>query len=96
MATDSMGEDKMQEVKAFFKAVREGETEGLVDEDEQDAMEAMMSMWSKPFMPNLLNTVIFLVETSQIIAVMFVNKAWFKTHLTPPHLRAFGNDHERN
>ena len=41
MATESMGEDKMQEVKAFFKAVREGETEGLVDEDEQDAMEAM-------------------------------------------------------
>jgi cation-transporting ATPase 13A1 len=73
MATESMGEDKLQEVKAFFKAVREGETEGLVDEDEQDAMEAMMSMWSKPFMPNLLNTVIFLVETSQIIAVMFVN-----------------------
>ena len=63
----------MKEVKAFFKSVRDGETEGLVDEEEQDAMEAMMSMWSKPFMPNLLNTVIFLVETSQIIAVMFVN-----------------------
>ncbi len=82
MATDSMGEDKMKEVKAFFKAVREGETEGLIDEEEQDAIEAMMSMWSKPFMPNLLNTVIFLVETSQIIAVMFVNykgrtKNWF-------------------
>ena len=73
MATDSMGEEKMKEVKAFFKSVREGETEGLIDEEEQDAIEAMMSMWSKPFLPNLLNTVIFLVETSQIIAVMFVN-----------------------
>ena len=73
MATDSMGEERLAEVKQFFKNVRDGETEGLVDEDEQDAMEAMMSMWAKPFMPNLLNTVIFLVETSQIIAVMFVN-----------------------
>jgi cation-transporting ATPase 13A1 len=73
MSTESMGEERLKEVKQFFKMVRAGETEGLVDDEEQDAMEAMMSMWAKPFLPNLLNTVIFLVETSQIIAVMFVN-----------------------
>ncbi len=73
MATEAMGEDKLAEVKAFFKQVRLGETEDLVDEEEEDAIAAMMSMWSKPFLPNLLNTVVFLVETSQIIAVMFVN-----------------------
>jgi hypothetical protein len=32
-----------------------------------------MEMWTKPFKPNLLNSVVFLVETSQIISVLFVN-----------------------
>jgi len=30
-------------------------------------------MWQRPFMPNLMNTTVFLVETAQIMAVLFVN-----------------------
>ena len=33
----------------------------------------MQSYWTAPFMPNLLNTVVFLVETSQMISVFFTN-----------------------
>ena len=68
MAQEYMGPDRLKEVKEFFKAVRLGETEDLVDEDDEDPLAAMMSMWQAPFMPNLMNTVIFLVETSQIIS----------------------------
>lgn len=38
-------------------------------------------MWSSPFKPNLMNTVVFLVETAQIVAVLFVNykgRPWMK------------------
>ena len=35
-------------------------------------MEKFWNMWSKPFLL-LLNTTVFLVETAQIIAVLFVN-----------------------
>lgn len=38
-------------------------------------------MWSAPFKPNLMNTVVFLVETAQIVAVLFVNykgRPWMK------------------
>jgi len=40
-----------------------------------------MAMLNTPFLPNLLNTVIFLVETSQMCAVTFVNykgRPWMK------------------
>ncbi|EGB05969.1 hypothetical protein AURANDRAFT_38218 [Aureococcus anophagefferens] len=39
------------------------------------------SMWSTPFLPNLLNTAVFLVETSQMVAVLLVNykgRPWMK------------------
>jgi len=36
-------------------------------------MASMMALWTTPFMPNLLNTSVFLVETSQCIAVLLVN-----------------------
>jgi len=36
-------------------------------------MVSMMALWTTPFMPNLLNTAVFLVETSQCIAVLLVN-----------------------
>jgi cation-transporting ATPase 13A1 len=72
MAKDSMGEDALKRVMAFHKKVRAGETENLpVDED--DPLAEVMALWSQPFLPNLLNSVIFLVETAQIIAVLFVN-----------------------
>ena len=38
-------------------------------------------MWATPFLPNLLNTAVFLVETSQMVAVLFVNykgRPWMK------------------
>ena len=72
MAKDSMGENALKRVMAFHKKVRAGETENLpVDED--DPLAEIMALWSQPFLPNLLNSVIFLVETAQIIAVLFVN-----------------------
>ena len=33
----------------------------------------IMALWSTPFLPNLMNSTVFLVETAQIIAVLFVN-----------------------
>ena len=50
-------------------------------DEEPDPWAEMMTLWSKPFMPNLMNTVIFLVETSQIMAVLLVNykgRPWMK------------------
>merc|ERR1712060_588008 len=46
-----------------------------------DWMAWAMSMINTPFLPNLLNTVIWLVETSQMCAVTFVNykgRPWMK------------------
>ena len=50
-------------------------------ENEDDPWAEIMSLWQAPFKPNLLNTVVFLVETSQMIAVLFVNykgRPWMK------------------
>ena len=41
--------------------------------DEDDFMCQFQQMWQAPFMPNLLNSVVFLVETSQMISVFFAN-----------------------
>merc|ERR1711966_21835 len=49
--------------------------------DENDWMAMAMSMLNTPFLPNLLNTVVWLVETSQMCAVTFVNykgRPWMK------------------
>jgi hypothetical protein len=43
------------------------------DAMKQMHMASMMALWTTPFMPNLLNTAVFLVETSQCIAVLLVN-----------------------
>ena len=51
--------------------VRAGET--VTVDDSEDPLAEIMALWSQPFLPNLLNTVTFLVETAQIIAVLFVN-----------------------
>jgi hypothetical protein len=59
---------------AFNRKVRQGIIKsGDPEAGEDDPMAQMMSMWAVPFKPNLMNTVVFLVETSQIIAVLFVN-----------------------
>ena len=41
----------------------------------------MQAYWQAPFLPNLLNSVVFLVETSQMISVFFANykgRPWMK------------------
>ena len=73
LATSTMGEAKLAEVKEFNRKVRAGEEVAAQNADEEDMMTQMMSLWAAPFMPNLMNSVIFLVETAQIIAVLFVN-----------------------
>jgi len=74
LAKESMGEEKIAEVVAFNRRVAKGLEKKYAEEgDSLDAVAEMMMMWSTPFMPNLMNTVIFLVETSQIMAVLFVN-----------------------
>lgn len=70
LATDTMGPAKLREVLEFHKKVRAGE---MVAEEEEDAWKAFELMWAKPFLPNLMNTVIFLVENAQIVAVLLVN-----------------------
>ena len=70
LATEEMGPAKLREVLEFHKKIRAGEQE--VD-DEEDPWAAFNMIWSAPFLPNLMNTVIFLVETSQIIAILLVN-----------------------
>ena len=82
LATETMGPKKLAEVVAFNKAVRAGEDVSTGDPDEEpDPWAEMASLWAKPFMPNLMNTVIFLVETAQIMAILLVNykgRPWMK------------------
>jgi len=81
MASDAMGPATMREVKEFFRKVTAGEEVALKEAEELDYLEQFMSIWNSPFMPNLLNATVFLVETSQIIAVLFVNykgQPWMK------------------
>jgi len=74
LAKEAMGEEKLQEVVRFNRRVSRGLEKKLEEEtDTLDAMAEVFMLWSQPFMPNLMNTVIFLVETSQIMAVLFVN-----------------------
>ena len=88
LATEEMGPEKLREVVDFHKAqkmIRLGQMAasemGQTATEDMDWTEWAMATWNVPFLPNLLNTVIFLVETSQMIAVMFVNykgRPWMK------------------
>lgn len=78
LATETMGEKELASILAFHRKVRAGEE---VPVDEEDPLASFWNLWSAPFKPNLLNTVVFLVETAQIIAVLFVNykgRPWMK------------------
>eukprot|EP00668_Euglena_longa_P046059 GGOE01061743.1.p1 GENE.GGOE01061743.1~~GGOE01061743.1.p1 ORF type:complete len:525 (+),score=172.97 GGOE01061743.1:212-1576(+) len=78
MATTAMGPAKLQEVLEFHKKMKAGLKE---NGEEMETMEMLMSLWSAPFKPNLLNTVVFLVETAQMVAVLLVNykgRPWMK------------------
>ena len=64
MARDTMGPDKLAEVVEFHRRERlREEKEAQTDKamEEGDYMAAAMAMWSTPFLPNLLNTCVFLV-----------------------------------
>jgi len=80
MAKEAMGPDALKAVLDFHKAAKAKELPEQQN-SEDDPWAEMKSMWMKPFKPNLLNTVVFLVETSQMIAVLFVNykgRPWMK------------------
>jgi len=84
MAREEMGPDKLKEVVDFHRKERLREQREMEQEkamEEGDYMNAMLSMWMTPFMPNLLNTCVFLVETAQCVAVLLVNykgRPWMK------------------
>eukprot|EP01062_Namystynia_karyoxenos_P012094 TRINITY_DN14338_c0_g1_i1.p1 TRINITY_DN14338_c0_g1~~TRINITY_DN14338_c0_g1_i1.p1 ORF type:complete len:1561 (+),score=701.51 TRINITY_DN14338_c0_g1_i1:139-4821(+) len=78
MATEAMGEKELQAVIQFHRKVKLGEE---VPENEDDPLASFWMAWQAPFKPNLLNTVTFLVENAQIVAVLFVNykgRPWMK------------------
>ena len=64
MARDAMGPERLQEVVEFHRreALKEKQQE-LSDKamEEGDYMASMMALWTTPFLPNLLNTCVFLV-----------------------------------
>eukprot|EP00300_Choanocystis_sp_HF-7_P006864 c14949_g1_i2.p1 GENE.c14949_g1_i2~~c14949_g1_i2.p1 ORF type:complete len:673 (+),score=187.71 c14949_g1_i2:211-2019(+) len=81
MATEEMGPAAMKEIMEFNKAVKAGEDVSDQLDDSEDMLANFNMLWSKPFKPNLFNTVVFLVQTSQTIAVMLVNykgRPWMK------------------
>eukprot|EP00756_Hemistasia_phaeocysticola_P025021 Hpha_TRINITY_DN15984_c2_g6::TRINITY_DN15984_c2_g6_i1::g.72856::m.72856/K14950/ATP13A1, SPF1; manganese-transporting P-type ATPase len=78
LASELMGEKELRSVLAFHRRVRAGEE---MEQDEDDPLAAITALWAMPFKPNLLNTVIFLVETAQIMSILFVNykgRPWMK------------------
>jgi len=71
-----MGEEKLAEVLKFEK-----ERQSMIDSMEEEAFEDTWWFTKVPFKPNLLNTMVWLVEVSQQISVLFVNykgRPWMK------------------
>eukprot|EP01032_Pedospumella_encystans_P012911 gene12911-14901_t len=80
-ATEAMGPEALKEVTEFFRKAKANEIARDAHCGEDDFMCQMQSYWTAPFLPNLLNTVVFLVETSQMISVFFANykgRPWMK------------------
>ena len=76
LAKLNMGEAKINEVVQFNLRVSRGLEKKLSESDDGifvNYIADFLTIWQAPFMPNLLNTVVFLVETSQVMAVLFVN-----------------------
>jgi len=82
LAREAMGPEKLKEVIEFNRRLdRESLKQQEVAEEDYNPMEELLALWSTPFKPNLLNTVVFLVETAQTMAVFFVNykgRPWMK------------------
>lgn len=80
-ATDAMGPEKLEEVKEFFRKAKAKEIDPYAACGDSDWVCLANAFWQAPFMPNLLNSVVFLVETSQMISVFFANykgRPWMK------------------
>lgn len=80
-STDAMGPEKLREVTEFFKKVKTNEIDKYSQCGEDDMVCQMQAYWSAPFLPNLLNTVVFLVQTAMMISVFFTNykgRPWMK------------------
>merc|ERR550532_3520965 len=72
----------LKDVSEFWRRERL-KRRGLIEkeETEQDWMTMVLEQWTQPFLPNLMNTVVFLVETAQTVAILFVNykgQPWMK------------------
>lgn len=80
-ATEAMGPEKLEEVTEFFRKAKAKEIDRAAHCEEDDWSCQLQAYWTAPFLPNLLNSVVFLVETSQMISVFFVNykgRPWMK------------------
>ena len=80
-STEAMGQDKLREVTEFFKKVKNNEIDKYSQCGEDDFTCQLQAYWYAPFLPNLLNTVVFLVQTSMMISVFFTNykgRPWMK------------------
>jgi len=76
MSREAMGPEKLKVLLEFQRKERLREEQQALSEaaiEDGDYMASMMALWTTPFMPNLLNTSVFLVQTSQSIAVLLVN-----------------------
>mmetsp|Transcript_91496 Transcript_91496/g.261977 ORF Transcript_91496/g.261977 Transcript_91496/m.261977 type:complete len:1471 (+) Transcript_91496:72-4484(+) len=63
----------LKDVSEFWR-IQKLKRRGVIEsEEEEDWTKMMMQMWFQPFLPNLMNTVVFLVETAQTVAILFVN-----------------------
>jgi cation-transporting ATPase 13A1 len=73
----------LKDVSEFWR-IEKLKRRGYVEKDpieDEDWSASMMEMWFQPFKPNLMNTVVFLVETAQTVAILFVNykgQPWMK------------------
>lgn len=88
-ATEEMGPEKLQEVTEFFKKAKAKEIDAASLCADDDYACQVNAFWAQPFLPNLLNTVVFLVETSQMISVFFANykgRPWMKGMLENHYL----------
>lgn len=75
-AKDIMGEEALKEVVQFEK-----DRNKKIDSMDESAFDDWSWFLSVPFKPNLLNTVCWLVESSQQVSVLFVNykgRPWMK------------------
>jgi len=72
----------LKDVSEFWRVERL-KRRGYVERDpeEEDWTQTVLMLWAQPFLPNLMNTVVFLVETAQTVAILFVNykgQPWMK------------------